>query len=250
MKTEDIPRNRLYGDLSYLWPLMSPPAEYTDEAAHWRAALREKLGPGEHHILELGVGGGHLLSHLISEFNATAVDLSEGMLEHSRRLNPQVDHIQWDMRTVRLGRTFDAVIIHDAIGYMLTEDDLRAVFATAAAHLRPGGTFITAPDWFRETFPGRWAEHGIRQGTDTKLTYLEYHHDPDPEDSTLEALYVYVIEEKGELRIEHDRHTLGLFPLQKWLDLLGEAGFDVEQKAYPVHGDGREASLLVGTLNT
>jgi len=43
------------------------------------------------------------------------------------------------MRSVRLGRTYDAVIIHDAIMYMTTEDDLVAALATARAHLAPAG---------------------------------------------------------------------------------------------------------------
>jgi hypothetical protein len=47
---------------------------------------------------------------------------------------------------VRLKRTFDAVLVHDAITYMLTEDDLRATFATARAHLQRGGIFVSAPD--------------------------------------------------------------------------------------------------------
>jgi hypothetical protein len=39
----------------------------------------------------------------------TLVDLSEEMLVVSRQLNPECQHHQGDMRTVRLGRTFDAV---------------------------------------------------------------------------------------------------------------------------------------------
>ena len=51
--------NRLYDEFAHLWPLISAPEEYAVEAQHWRDALREKLGPGRHEILELGVGGGH-----------------------------------------------------------------------------------------------------------------------------------------------------------------------------------------------
>ena len=145
-------RNRLYGDLAFLWPLMSPPDEYRDEARYWRRALRDRLGPGRLRILDLGAGGGHNLHHLAGEFDATAVDLSEEMLAHSRRLNPGVAHHAGDMRTVRLGETFDAVLVHDAIAYMTTEADLRAVFATARAHLRPDGLLIVAPDYYAETF--------------------------------------------------------------------------------------------------
>ena len=85
METSAIPLNRLYGDLAYLWPLFSPPEEYAEEAGFWRRLLRELAGPGRHRVLELGVGGGHNLSHLAGEFEATAVDLSPTMLELSRR---------------------------------------------------------------------------------------------------------------------------------------------------------------------
>jgi hypothetical protein len=154
------------------------------------------------------------------------------------------------MRTVRLGRTFKAVIIHDAISYMLTEDDLRATFATAAAHLEPGGVFVTAPDWFRETFHSPSISHDTHVSKDGKveLTHIEYTHDPDPGDTTIETIYFYMIRENGELRVEEDRHNTGLFPMQTWVDLMTEAGFDVEKWPYPVHDDGHEAYLLVGIL--
>src|SRR5947199_313515 len=77
-----------------------------------------------HEVLELGSGGGHNAVHLKARFTMTLVDLSAGMLDMSRRLNPECEHHQGDMRTVRLGRTFDAVFVHDAVDYMLTEDDL------------------------------------------------------------------------------------------------------------------------------
>lgn len=246
MRREDIPTNRLYGDLAYLFPLVTPPAGYAEEARLWRDTLWKALGPGRHHLLELGVGGGNNLSHLTPHFDATAVDISPGMLTHSRRLNPTVEHLVGDMRTVRLGRTFDAVVIHDAIAYMLTEDDLRATFATAAAHLDPGGVFITAPDWFVETFPGRTVAHKTREGDGLELTYFEYEHDSDPADTTMETLFLYLIRERGTLRIELDRHIMGLFPLQTWVALMQEAGFTVEKVAYPVHDDPRQAYLLVG----
>jgi len=240
--------NRLYNDLSYLWPLVSFPQDYAKEASYWRRVLREKLEPGRHKILELGVGGGHHLSHLTDDFQATAVDLSESMLAHSQRLNPGVEHQVGDMRTVRLNKKFSAVLIHDAIGYILTEKDLIATFKTAAIHLKLSGIFIMAPDNFRETFQEPRIHHEIRSSGAMEVTYVEYEHDPDPQDSMIESIIVYFIREKGALHIEQDRHVLGLFPLQTWLDLMNQAGFDVEKVPHPVHDDGREAYLLVGTL--
>jgi len=49
------------------------------------------------------------------------VDKSPGMLEVSRALNPECEHVEGDMRTVRLGREFDLVFVHDAVAYMAKE---------------------------------------------------------------------------------------------------------------------------------
>ncbi|MEA2702730.1 MAG: hypothetical protein QOD63_675, partial [Actinomycetota bacterium] len=68
-------------------------------------------------MLELGSGGGHNAVHLVADFAMTLVDLSDQMLDVSRRLNPGCEHVVGDMRTVRLGRSFDAVFVHDAVDY-------------------------------------------------------------------------------------------------------------------------------------
>ena len=67
-------------------------------------------------------GGGNNAWHLRRHFTMTLVDRSEEMLAVSRRLNPGCEHVAGDMRDVRLGRTFDAVFVHDAVAYMLDRD--------------------------------------------------------------------------------------------------------------------------------
>lgn len=241
-------QHRLYHDLAYLWPVFSPPEEYADDARHWRDALRETLGPGRHPVLDLGSGGGHTLSHLTADFEVTAVDLSPRMLALSARLNPGVAHHQGDMRSVRLGRTFRAVLIHDAIGYMLTEADLRAAFATARAHLEPGGRLLISPDYFKETFSGPTVLHWIRRDAVPELTVIEYCHDPDPSDTTIESVFFFILNEAGELKIEQDRHVTGLFPAAVWLELLAEAGFAAERITLPGYAGGYGGHLLAATL--
>jgi SAM-dependent methyltransferase len=238
----------MYTDFAEYWTLISDPADYAEEAAQWRDALRSRLGPGRHKILELGVGGGHNLSHLTSDFDAVAADLSPRMIEQARKLNPGVEFHVGDMRRIRLGRKFRAVLVHDAISYMLTEDDLRAAFATAAAHLDPGGIFITAPDWLRETFREPSIDHSTRTDGTVTLTHLEYTYDPDPSDTTIESLSWYIIREGADLRIEQDRHVLGLFSLEVWLDLMRSAGFDADTVACECEDDPRQPYLLVGVL--
>ncbi|MDH4156955.1 MAG: class I SAM-dependent methyltransferase [candidate division Zixibacteria bacterium] len=246
MKSTEIKQNRLYDEFAHLWTLVSNPADYAEEAANCRRVLRDKLGEGRHEILELGVGGGNNLSHLTADFKATAVDISEKMLANSRKLNPEVEHFVGDMRTVRLGRTFKAVLIQDAINYMQTEDDLRAAFATAREHLRPGGVLVTSPDYFLETFEDGVVRHRKQSEEKIELTYIEYDYDLDLADSKFEAIAFYLIREKGQLRVELDRHVLGLFALKTWLELMEEAGFVVEKYDCDVSDVRRQSFLLVG----
>ena len=239
----------LYNELAHLWPVISPPEDYAEEAGHWRAALRRYLGQGRHRVLELGVGGGHNLSHLTAEFDAAAVDISPKMLELSRRLNPSVEHHLGDMRTFRLpGQTFDAVLIHDAICYMQTEDDLRAAFTTARAHLRPGGLFLVAPDLVRDTFRPGMKLSWSTQKDSIEIITEEAIHDPDPEDTTVESHFTYTITENGERRVERDVHVSGLFPTAVWFSMLEEAGFDSELIPLPGDGDGCGENLFCGVL--
>ena len=245
---------RLYNDLAHLWPVVSPPEEYAVEAALWLDIIRrhhsESGGqPGQKpRLLELGCGGGHLLSHLTEHVDAEAVDIAPKMLETSRRLNPLTLHHLGDMQTVRLDRSFDIVAIHDAVNYMLTEDDLKAAITTAALHLVPGGLLIMAPDCLRETFSGPRVIDWTRQNGNQDVTFIEYVADPDPNDTVIESVFIFIINRGGKISVEQDRHTSGLFHKQTWLDLLDESGFDAKYQETEAYEGGIGGHLFVGAL--
>jgi len=238
---------RLYTALAPYCRLVNPPEDYAQEAGFWRSAVRSRLGPGRHRVLELGVGGGSNMSHLTGDFEFTAVDAAPEMIAQARALNPGVEFHIGDMRSIRLGRRFDAVFIHDAISYLRTEDELRATFASAAAHLETGGVVVAAPDWLTETFRGPIVCTATRTDGEIELTSFEYTYDPDPADSTYESLMWYLIRRgPGPPRVEHDHHTFGLFPLATWERLIVEAGFSFERAAYEGHDDGQPGYPMVG----
>jgi SAM-dependent methyltransferase len=205
---------------------MSAPADYEEEARFYGDQLHAACTLPGRSLLELGSGGGNNASFMKSRFDITLVELSPGMVEVSRRLNPGLPHHVGDLRTVRLAQVFDWVFIHDAIAYMTTEADLRQAFATAHAHLRPGGAALFAPDYVKETFrPG--TDCGGHDGPDRALRYLEWVWDPDPADSWYHADYTFALRAPdGTVSVMFDRHTEGLFPAATWLGLLDEAGFD------------------------
>jgi SAM-dependent methyltransferase len=216
---------RLYRDLSSWFHLLTAPEDYEEEAATYRELMIQSVtGPVET-VLELGSGGGNNASHLKRHFRLTLVDVSPQMLDLSRSINPECRHVVGDMRTVRLGRAFDAVFVHDAVDYMRSENDLRAAMDTAFAHCRPGGAALFVPDHVRETFRGS-TEHGGHNGPDRALRYLQWTWDPDPADTVYLVDFAYILRhQSGAVRVEHDRHRCGLFPRATWMGLLAAAGF-------------------------
>lgn len=228
---EPVPK--LYAGLAPWWPLLSSPDDYQEEAAFYRQVLVEACAHAPRTVLELGSGGGNNASHLKAHFRMTLVDRSAGMLEHSRALNAECEHVVGDMRTVRLGRLWDGVFVHDAVAYMLTEDDLGQVMETAFLHCAPGGAALFAPDHIRENFRGT-TDHGGHDGARGGLRYLEWTWDPDPADTTYVVDYAYLLREAdGAVRVEHDRHVEGLFARAVWLRLLSAAGFEPQAVPFP-----------------
>jgi SAM-dependent methyltransferase len=237
-------RPRLYGDLASWFHLLTAPEEYADEAEIYRQLLVEAADEPIRTVLELGSGGGNNASHLKRHFDMTLTDLSAEMLQLSRTLNPECEHVEGDMRTLRLGREFDAVFVHDAIDYMTTTDDLRAAMETAFVHCRPGGVALFVPDFVRERFEPR-TSHGGNDGPARALRYLEWDWDPDPEDDTyLVDFAVLLREEDGTVRVEHDRHECGLFARETWLGLLREVGFLAEARVIHVYEEVASEAFL------
>jgi SAM-dependent methyltransferase len=216
---------RLYEDLAGWWPLLSPPGEYGEEADDLLSRLIQGGARAGGTLLELGAGGGSLAFHLKRWFRLTLTDRAPGMLAVSRTVNPECEHVVGDMRTLRLDRRFDVVLIHDAIVYATEPAAVQAVLRTAAFHCRLGGTVAVIPDHVRETFqPG--ADHGGYDAPDGRgLRYLEWTWDPDSADDTYLVDYAFLLRAAdGTVAIDYDRHVEGLFGRPQWLDWLGQAG--------------------------
>ncbi len=179
--------------------------------------------------LSLGCGGGNNALHLKAYFGqVTLTDLSPQMLAVSRTLNSDCVHLVGDMRTLRLGRAFDVVFIHDAIDYMTSLHDLRLALQSAFLYCNPGGLTLVVPDHVRETFELS-THHGGGDGVGRALQYLEWTCGPNEADTTYTVEYAYLLRENDQpTRIEHEQHICGLFPRAEWVRLLREVGFQLE----------------------
>ncbi|MGI9009519.1 MAG: class I SAM-dependent methyltransferase [Streptosporangiaceae bacterium] len=218
---------RLYRDLAGWWPLISPPGQYAQEAEYLAAVLDTRARVPVREVLDLGSGGGHVAVHLKDRFSLTLVDRSADMLAVSRRLVPQCRHRQGDMRSVRLGRVFDAVLVHDAIDYVTNLADLARVIGTAFAHCRPGGIAVFVPDYVKDGFAELTGSGGGGPDADGRLArFTEHTWDPDPGDDWVQADYEFSLcSADGSVAVIRETHRLGAFGRVDWLRLLAAGGF-------------------------
>ncbi|WP_109106231.1 class I SAM-dependent methyltransferase [Azospirillum sp. TSO35-2] len=103
-------------------------------------------------VLDLGCGtGGHALPLAARGLRVTGVDRSPAMLARAREKSAGMaaaavaapDFIEADVRTLRLGRVFDAAIMMFAVlGYQHDDDALLATLASVRRHLPLSGLFL------------------------------------------------------------------------------------------------------------
>ncbi len=229
-------RAKLYGELTPWYRLIDPPSDHEVECEQYAEVFARTIDPAPRTLLELGAGAGHNAVWLKRRFACTLADIAEPMLALSRELNPECEHVQGDMRSLRLGRQFDAVLVHDAIVYMLSEADLRAAFETAFVHLRPGGAAIFAPDCLRESFRESFDCFGNDDGA-RSLRCLEWDWDPDPNDTTYVGEYAFLLRDGDRVDAVHDTHVVGLFARDTWLRLLADVGFTASTFERPLEAD-------------
>jgi SAM-dependent methyltransferase len=222
----------LYRELVPWYQLLDPVADHADEAAAYQAAL-ERACPEARSLLELGAGAGNNAFHLKARYRCTLSEPSREMQSLSVAQNPECEHVGGDMRSLRLERVFDVVLVHDAIMYMLDEGQLRAAIETAYVHTRPGGAAVFAPDMFREDYTESTDVHQGGGGA-RSLRCLEWVWDPDPNDSTFHVEYAFLLREGSEIKAIHDTHVEGMFSRATWTRLLEEVGFSVETFERPI----------------
>ena len=238
---------RLYSDLAWTWPIISPVKDYMEETELFSKLIREYSKIEVKTLLHLGCGGGHNDYAFKKHFKVTSLDISEDMLTLAKKLNPEVNYHHGDMRTVRLEERFDAVITLDSINYIKTVENLQRTFITAYEHLKPGGAFLTLVEQIAGQFKQNNTMHSTHFQGDVEITFIENYYDPDLADTNYEATFIYLIRVGGKLEVHTDRHLCGIFKLETWLGFLKATGFEVKQVKFThsTFAEGESYPMLI-----
>lgn len=141
----------VFDEYARYYDLLYRDKDYAGEAQFVHEQLA-RYGGRPVNLLELGCGTGrHAIEFGRLGYRVSGLDLSPGMVEQAKaraltltdieqnRLSFQVG----DVRSARLAGKFDAVVsLFHVMSYQVGDDDLRAVYKTAANHLKPGGLFL------------------------------------------------------------------------------------------------------------
>lgn len=102
------------------------------------------LGGQPASILDIGCGTGRDLEYLSKRCaDCVGVDYQPAMVDYASQQRPTIDFRAGDMRTLRLGRHFHAIVsLGWAIANIHANDDLDRVMATFAAHSEPGTLLV------------------------------------------------------------------------------------------------------------
>ncbi len=188
MKTlSEKDERRLYSDLAWTWPIISPVENYIEETELFSKLIKKHSKIEVKTLLHLGCGGGHNDYTFKKHFKVTSLDISEDMLTLAKKLNPEVNYQYGDMRTMQLGGKYDAVTILDSINYIKTVENLQRTFIIAYEHLEPGGVFLTLVEQIAGQFKQNKTTHSIHSQSDVEITFIENYYDPDPNDTSYEG---------------------------------------------------------------
>jgi SAM-dependent methyltransferase len=136
---------------SAYYDLLYRDKDYAAEANYVARTVRS-VNPGTRSILEFGSGTGRHGRLLAARgFNVHGIERSSHMVSMAHATpTPPVPAAGGsftcevgDVRSINLGKTFDAVIaLFHVVSYQTTNEDLQAVFRAAARHLQVGGVFL------------------------------------------------------------------------------------------------------------
>ncbi len=221
---------RLYSLDADWWPIISPAHEYDELALACLAMLQDAVEGDLGRLMELGCGYAPMADHWPDDLQLTLVDMSPDMLALAAERHPRATTLKADMRELSLDEPVDAILLQDAVMYLLSRNDLQATFRAAFGSLRPGGAFLVVPDIVKEAYEETTLSGGGEAEDGRAFRMQEWHFDPDPSDHTTQAAFSYMLR-WPDGRVEHhgETHTMGLFSVHEIQTALEQAGFELLQ---------------------
>lgn len=180
-------------------------------------------------MLHLGCGSGCLDYHLKNFFQITGVDLNKEMIDSAFRRNPECTYICSDMKEFVSDVKYDVVLIPDSIDYLKTKNDIKKTYENAFNNLKENGLLFVIIGYDPNYFSHNRTTVDIVIKDNIEVTFIENNYDPDTSDNEFEAIFVFIIRANRQTKVVVDKHNVGLFPREVWVNEMVKSGFDVKK---------------------
>ncbi len=197
-----------YYDKIYQWK------DYKGEAEKLRAFVAQYKTSDGNRLLDVACGTGGHFPFLREDFEIEGVDLNAEMLKMAEAASPGLRFHEQDMAALELDGTFDVILcLFSSIGYVGTDERLRATVAGFARHLRPGGVALVEPWFTPEQYRG---DHVWMTTVDEpELKICRMNNSCIEEDRTVMVMH-YLVGTPGDMRYLTERHELAMFRVEQF----------------------------------
>jgi SAM-dependent methyltransferase len=187
--------------------------------------LIQERSSGARTLLDVACGTGAHLEHLAG-YEAEGLDLDPEMLAVARERLPKVAFHEGDMVDFDLGKRFDAVVcMFSSIGYVRSEERLRSAIAAMAHHLEPGGVLVVEPWLSPEVWVDRHVGAVFVDEPELKIARMNVGQ-REGDISIFE--FEYLVGTPNGLERLNERHELGLFTVEQYLEAFRAAGLEAD----------------------
>ena len=209
--------------------------DYAGESARITELIRAR-SPEARTLLDVACGTGRHLEYLRADFDVEGVDVDEGLLAVARERLGSTALSLGDMRTLALGRRFDAITcLFSAIGHLADTSELDTAIAAMAAHLEPGGVLLVEP-WIEPDawLPGKPALLTVDE-PELKIARVTL---TGRRGNTSILHFHYLVATPDGVETFEERMELGLFTAAELRSAFERAGLDVEHDPDGLTGRG------------
>ena len=225
-----------YYDLIYSWK------DYKKEAIRITKLIKKYIISDGNKLLDVGCGTGKHLQYFKDKLSCTGIDLNKEIINVAKTNVSDVSFTQADMINLDLSETFDVIIcLFSSIGYVKTYDNLEKTIVNFSKHLKSGGVVIIEP-WFTKS--KYWVgKPGMTtyEGEDIKIarvntTSLE-------NDLSVMEMHYLIAEKDKDVKYFTDTHELGLFEIDRFLEIMSNSGFKAQ---FLKNGLMKDRGLYIG----
>ena len=206
-----------YYDLIYKWK------DYKKEADKIKKLISKYKKSEGKELLEIGCGTGHHLKFFENKFSCVGTDINKKMLDVAKKNVKKSVLKRLNMIDFRLNKKFDVILcLFSSIGYVKNYSNLRKTISNFANHMKKGGIVIIEP-WFgkSEYKAGRpWMS--TYDGNNVKIARLNV--SKIKSGMSILDFHFLIAEKNKDVKYFVDRHRLGLFDIEKTLEIMKESG--------------------------